>query len=67
VLAVADCIHPHAADVTRMLSGGPAVGFRTSVEKGTLYQLKVTLRGVSKPPVWRRVLVHAGASLGELR
>jgi hypothetical protein len=51
---VANCGHPHAADVTRMLSGGPAAGFLTAPEKGTLYQLKVTLRGVSKPPVWRR-------------
>jgi hypothetical protein len=63
---IADCGHPHAADVTRMLSGGPAAGLRTATENGTLYQLKVALRGVSKPPVWRRVLVDAGASLGEL-
>jgi hypothetical protein len=27
---IANCGHPHAADVTRMLSGGPAVGFRTT-------------------------------------
>jgi hypothetical protein len=63
---IANCGHPRAAEVTRMLSGGPAAGFRAAAEKDTLYQLKVTLRGVSKPPVWRRVLVHAGASLGEL-
>jgi hypothetical protein len=30
------------------------------------YQLKITLRGVSKPPVWRRVLVPAGIRLDEL-
>ena len=63
---IANCGHPHAADVARMLSGGPADGFWTAPEKDTLYQLKVTLRGVSKPPVWRRVLVDAGISLGEL-
>jgi hypothetical protein len=63
---IASCGHPHAADVARMLSGGPAAGFRTAEEQDTLYELKVTLRGVSKPPVWRRVRVHAGASLGEL-
>jgi hypothetical protein len=63
---IANCGHPHAADVTRMLSGGPAVGFRAAPERDTLYQFKVTLRGVSNPPVWRRVLVHADASLGDL-
>ena len=66
IAGIANCGHPHAADVARVLSGGPAVGFRTAQEKGTLYQLKVTLRDVSKPPVWRRVLVHADASLGDL-
>jgi hypothetical protein len=31
-----------------------------------VYQLKITLRGVSKPPVWRRVLVPAEFTLREL-
>ncbi|MBV9208053.1 MAG: plasmid pRiA4b ORF-3 family protein [Actinobacteria bacterium] len=30
---------------------------------GDVYQLKITLRGVSKPPVWRRVVVPAAATL----
>ena len=34
---------------------------------GTLvHQLKITLRGVSRPPVWRRVLVPADLTLGDL-
>jgi hypothetical protein len=66
IAGIANCGHPHAADVARMLSGGPVVDFWPAPEKDALYQLKVTLHGVSKPPVWRRVLVHAGASLGEL-
>ncbi len=35
-------------------------------EEGTLFQLKITLRGVSKPPVWRRMLVPAAIALDEL-
>jgi hypothetical protein len=31
-----------------------------------VYQLKITLRDVSKPPVWRRVLVRAGITLRDL-
>jgi hypothetical protein len=30
---------------------------------GAVYQLKITLRGVSKPPVWRRAAVPAGLTL----
>ena len=34
---------------------------------GTLvHQLKITLSGVSRPPVWRRVLVPADVTLGDL-
>jgi hypothetical protein len=34
---------------------------------GTLvHQLKITLRGVSRPPVWRRVLVPGDVPLGDL-
>jgi hypothetical protein len=37
-----------------------------SLPAGEAYQLKVTLRGVSKPPVWRRIVVPAALSLGLL-
>jgi hypothetical protein len=33
---------------------------------GDVYQLKITLRGVSKPPVWRRAAVPAGLTLNLL-
>lgn len=37
-----------------------------SLPAGEAYQLKVTLRGVAKPPVWRRIVVPAALSLGLL-
>jgi hypothetical protein len=68
--------HPDADRILAMLSGlSPAVRALGGVkddedededEDEEIYQLKITLRGVSKPPVWRRVLVPAGVSLGLL-
>jgi hypothetical protein len=50
--------------------GGLVVAFDDDddddIEDGALFQLKITLRGVSKPPVWRRVLVPAAITLDEL-
>lgn len=37
-----------------------------SLPTGEAYQLKVALHGVSKPPVWRRIVVPAALSLGLL-
>ena len=47
---------------------GPSSGERRRRPgAGTLlHQLKITLRGVSRPPVWRRVLVPADLTLGDL-
>ena len=73
---IGDSGHPQAPQVAAALSGmlGMFGGFsfdaddegEDDFEKGTLYQLKITLRGVSKPPVWRRVLVPAAIALDEL-
>jgi hypothetical protein len=40
--------------------------FGCDLPEGTALQLKITLRGVSKPAVWRRVLVPAEMTLGGL-
>jgi hypothetical protein len=32
---------------------------RASISAGDVYQLKITLRGVAKPPIWRRIAVPA--------
>jgi Plasmid pRiA4b ORF-3-like protein len=59
--------HPRAQDVAARLTGRPAPAAPRGPESGTLvYQLKITLRGVSGPPVWRRVLVRADVTLRSL-
>jgi hypothetical protein len=60
--------HPDAGRVIWMLSGGePQPGaMGLELEDDDVYQLKITLRGVSKPPVWRRVLVPAGLTLDKV-
>jgi hypothetical protein len=73
---IRDSGHPQAPQVAVALSGalGMFGGFsfdaddegEDDFEEGTLFQLKITLRGVSKPPVWRRVLVPAAIALDEL-
>ena len=55
--------HPRAGDIAARLTGRPAL----ATTRGTLvHQLKITLSGVSRPPVWRRVLVPADVTLGDL-
>ena len=46
---------------------GRSSGERRRPGSGTLvHQLKITLSGVSRPPVWRRVLVPADVTLRDL-
>lgn len=61
--------HPDAAWFVESVTA--ATGIRPSARPASLpagdsYQLKITLRGVSKPPVWRRIAVQADLTLGLL-
>ena len=63
--------HPRAAEIAARLTGRPVLvatrerGPRP--EAGTpVHQLKITLREVSEPPVWRRVLVPSDVTLADL-
>jgi hypothetical protein len=74
--------HPAAADIAARLSGPtlvPSLTGRTASQRARtqrggrgpagadgVHQLKISLREVSKPPVWRRVVVPAGITLEEL-
>lgn len=64
-----------AEDTRRTVQDALAVVMPPSLSQGALesapstmlaHQLKITLRGVSKPPVWRRVVVPGGITLREL-
>lgn len=65
-----DSGHPDAARFVESIAAAtgilpPAVHPARSVglPGGEVYQLKITLRGVSKPPVWRRVAIPAALTL----
>jgi hypothetical protein len=51
-----------AGIIRAALDDGPFFG---DDEGACVYQLKITLKGVSKPPVWRRILVLASTPLEE--
>jgi hypothetical protein len=57
--------HPRAAELVALLTGRPvpAAG-RQAV--ALVYTIKITLRHVSRPPVWRRVVIPADATFRDL-
>ena len=58
--------HPDAAWFVESVTAATGIRPSTrpaSLPAGDIYQLKITLRGVSKPPVWRRIAVPAGLTL----
>jgi hypothetical protein len=64
---IRDSGHPDAARFVESVAA--ASGIRPPAVRpaglpvGEVYQLKITLRGVSRPPVWRRVAVPAALTL----
>jgi hypothetical protein len=59
--------HPAAPGVVALLTGQPdPMPPLPGTPGGGVYRLKISLRGVSKPPVWRRVAVLADITLAEL-
>jgi hypothetical protein len=55
--------HPDAARLARSVATVTGLRVPELVAGSDVYQLKITLRGVSKPPVWRRVMVPASMTL----
>ena len=59
--------HPDAPRLAGLLGGGPApLPASPEGSSGAAYQIKVQLRGVAKPPVWRRLQVPADIGLDRL-
>jgi hypothetical protein len=55
----------HRLDGSRAKAGRAAVPRASSRSPDEVYQLKVTLLGI-EPPIWRRILVSADSTLGQL-
>jgi hypothetical protein len=58
--------HPDAARFVEAVTAATGIRLpasRPALPAGDVYQLKVTLRGVAKPPVWRRIAVPAALTL----
>ncbi|GAB3903417.1 hypothetical protein GCM10029964_095320 [Kibdelosporangium lantanae] len=65
--------HPAAPRIVELLTNGQAApatvaspARRRLALVGSGYQIKVQLRGVTKPPVWRRLRLPADLTLGQL-
>lgn len=55
--------HPDAAQFADALSAATGIRPFAGLPGGKVYQLKITLRHVADPPVWRRIAVPAGVTL----